>query len=157
MTPTGTTWLRGRCEERFVLVEKHLRGFDMAMVESGYRYAELYWAERDGNWEAAEYQVRKLRLAIENGLERRPKRAATAQAFLAGPLVAIEEVVAAREGVGFERRFRELTEGCNVCHQAEQVAFFEVAPPQTRFSPVRRLRNPPSSRTPVREAEDPPQ
>ena len=34
-------------------------------------------------------------------------------------------------------RFEALTAGCNACHGAEQVGFFEVRPPQVRVSPVR--------------------
>ena len=45
-------WLRGSVDDRFALVSKHLRGFDMAMVEVGYRYTELYWAGRDRKVEA---------------------------------------------------------------------------------------------------------
>jgi hypothetical protein len=30
-------------DEKFALVSKQLRGFDVAMVETGYRHTELYW------------------------------------------------------------------------------------------------------------------
>jgi hypothetical protein len=39
---SGDRWLRGSVDERFAQVAKHLRGFDMAMVETGHRYGELY-------------------------------------------------------------------------------------------------------------------
>lgn len=53
-------WLsQGSVEERFAVVASQLRGFDVAMVEVGYRYGELYWAGRDGNWEFAAYQIEK--------------------------------------------------------------------------------------------------
>ena len=138
-----TTWLSPATDERWVQLERQLRGFDLAMVETGHRYTELFWAGRDGNWEAAGYHVRKMRLSIENGLERRPKRATSAESFLEGPLGGMEEAVASRDHERFETRFRALTAACNACHAAEQVAFFEVQPPTTRTSPIRR-----SSRTP---------
>ncbi|MBW2392720.1 MAG: hypothetical protein JRG95_00495 [Deltaproteobacteria bacterium] len=133
-SPSG--WLHGNSSERFAQVEKQLRGFDMAMVETGYRYSELYWAGQDQNWEGAAYQVRKLRLAIDNGLERRPKRAASAQPFLAEALPAMEEVVAGRDSSAFAAGFDDLTKACNACHAMEKLAFFEVRVPGVRPSPI---------------------
>jgi hypothetical protein len=75
---TGDSWIRGDIDQRFAIVAKQLRGFDAAMVETGYRYGELYWAGEDRNWEYAAYQLEKIETAIANGLERRPKRAASA-------------------------------------------------------------------------------
>jgi hypothetical protein len=41
-TTPGPPWLSGRREEQAVQLERHLRGFDVAMTETGYRYVELY-------------------------------------------------------------------------------------------------------------------
>lgn len=136
----GATWLASGREPQAVQLERQLRGFDVAMMETGYRYVELYWAGRDANWDAAAYHAGKIRLAIENGLERRPKRGASAQPFLAGPLAATEAAVAARDPEIFAERFESLTAGCNACHAMEKVSFFEVRPPDHRISPLRRAR-----------------
>jgi hypothetical protein len=136
--PSGAAWLARDAGAQRAQLERHLRGFDVAMLETGHRYAELYRAGRDANWDAAAYQVAKIRLAIENGLERRPKRAESARSFLAGPLAAMERAVGARDAERFAARFEELTEGCNACHAREQVAFLEVRPPATRHSPIAR-------------------
>jgi hypothetical protein len=137
--PTSSpTWLSRDPGEQQVQLERHLRGFDVAMVEVGHRYVELYWAGEDANWEAARYELQKMRLAIENGLERRPKRAASAQPFLAGPLAAMEDALAARDPELFATRFQALTAACNDCHVREQVPFFEIHPPEARISPIRR-------------------
>jgi hypothetical protein len=133
------TWLAREPGERVAQLERQLRGFDVAMLETGHRYAELYWAGRDANWEAAAYHVEKIRLAIENGLERRPKRAASARSFLDGPLSGLGAAVASREPEQFDARFRDLTAGCNSCHGAENVPFFEVRPPEARLSPIHRI------------------
>ncbi len=130
------SWLSRDPEERLVQLERQLRGLDLAMVETAYRHAELYWAGSDGNWEAAAYHLRKMRLAIENGLERRPKRSASAQPFLAGSLAAMEEVVSARDSQRFGPGFDAFTAACNACHAMEQVPFFEVRVPSVRSSPV---------------------
>ena len=136
--PPQPTWLSPVADERVLQLERQLRGFDLAMVETGHRYTELFWAGQDENWEAAAYHARKMRLAIENGLERRPKRAASARPFLDGALAAMEGAVASRDRARFETGFRELTAGCNACHAMEEVGFFEVQPPKTRASPIRR-------------------
>jgi hypothetical protein len=131
-------WLSRDQDEQRLQLERHLRGLDVAMMEVGHRYIDLYWTGEDGNWAAAAYELQKLRLAIENGLERRPKRAASARPFLAGPLAAMDEAVAARDPKLFENRFQELTAGCNACHAQEQVPFLEIRPPESRVSPIRR-------------------
>ncbi len=132
------TWLAAEQGERLLQLERHLRGFDVAMLEVGHRYIDLYWAGQDANWDAAAYELQKMRLAIENGLERRPKRALSAEPFLAGPLPAMDEAASARDPQLFAARFRDLTAGCNACHAREQVPFFEIRPPQSRVSPVHR-------------------
>jgi hypothetical protein len=137
---SGSNWLSRDQDEQRLQLERHLRGFDVAMMEVGHRYRELYWAGEDANWDAAAYQLQKLRLAIENGLERRPKRASSARPFLEGPLTAMDAAVAARDPQHFAARFQDLTAGCNACHAKEQVPFFEILPPEVRVSPMRRGR-----------------
>jgi hypothetical protein len=135
--PPGTSWLSREPEQRSVQLERQPRGFDVAMLETGHRYAELYWAGRDANWGAAAHHAQKIRLAIENGLERRPQRASSGRPFLAGALTALEAAIAARDPALLAARFEALTAGCNACHAAEQVAFFEFQPPRVRMSPLR--------------------
>lgn len=136
--PSGRDgWLKGTPHEKLDVVAKQLRGFDMTMVETGYRYQELYWAGTDGNWEYAAYQVEKIKQAIEYGLERRPKRAASAEAFLKEGLPPMEKLVKEKDSVGFLAAYEMLTKQCNVCHKEEEVPFFTIKPPLHRQSPVR--------------------
>lgn len=132
----GEAWLlAGTVDDRFVRVARHLRGFDVAMVETGQRYAELYWAGQDRNWEYARYQLDKIRIAVENGVERRPKRAASAQ-MLEGALPGVESAIEARDPRLFAQCFEVLTQTCNKCHEQERVPFVHVQPPSQRLSPV---------------------
>jgi broad specificity phosphatase PhoE len=96
-------------DARAARIERHLRGFDMAMVETAYRYAELHAAGEDRNWGYALYQAAKLRLAVANGVERRPKRAASAH-MLEGPLAAVEEAARADDVSAFDAAFVQLTD-----------------------------------------------
>lgn len=132
-------WLKGTTEERFQTIARQLRGFDMAMLETGHRYTELYWASVDANWPYAKYQIQKIRVAVENGLERRPKRAESAQTFLTIVLPEVEAAIDKQDSSLFWNRFGALTSTCNACHEAEKVAFVNVAPPLMRMSPVRSL------------------
>jgi len=132
----GAAWLRtGTTDDRFARVAEHLRGFDVAMVETGYRYGELYWAGQDRNWDYAKYQVEKIRTAVKNGIERRPKRGPFAQ-MLEGPLAGVEQAITARDPSLFAERFDALTVTCNTCHQAERMPFVRVRTPSVRASPV---------------------
>jgi hypothetical protein len=135
------TWIRGDVDERFALVAKHLRGFDLAMVETGYRHGELYWAGSDQNWDYATYQLEKIETAVAHGIERRPKRAPSA-AMLAPSITRVRGAVEHRDGAGFAEAFTELTQTCNACHVAEKVPFIQVVVPSQRVSPVGNRVNP---------------
>lgn len=134
--PSG--WLKGSDEEKFNTVADQLRGFDVTMVEVGYRYQELYWAGTDVNWEYADYQIEKIRATIESGLERRPKRAESAEFFLKEALPAMERIVKQRDSVAFLEGIKGLTLNCNACHAKEKVPFFTVTLPVHRQSPIRK-------------------
>lgn len=61
--------------------------------------------EKDENWEYANYQLDKIRTAIENGIERRPKRAQSAQAFLQHPIPAMKEPINKKDTAIFNKNF----------------------------------------------------
>ena len=130
-------WIQGSEEEKLQLIEKQFRGFDMAMVETGYRYQELYWAGQDQNWAYANYQVQKISKTITNGLERRPKRAKSAEYFLEVALPAMEKALTDNDTASFNTNFEMLTTNCNSCHAMENVPHFSVKKPLNRVSPIR--------------------
>lgn len=137
--PAGTDgWLNGSSHEKFETVAAQFRGFDVAMVETGYRYQELYWAGQDENWDYAKYQLDKIKLAMENGFVRRPKRAKSAEVFMNEVLPAMQKAVAAKNTAVFSKNFQMLTANCNACHALEKLPFFNVQPPLERVSPVRK-------------------
>jgi hypothetical protein len=135
-TSSAEAWLlTGTDDERFARVGRQLRGLDVAMVEIGYRYGELYWAGYDRNWGYARYQIDKIRTALKNGVERRPKRAASAQ-MLEPALAGVEQATKAQDTRLFTDGFVILTTTCNTCHQAEGTPFVHVVPPTVRASPT---------------------
>ena len=130
-------WLKGSDDDKFHRIETQLRGLDMTMVEVGYRYSELYFAGQDRNWEVAKYQAEKIRLTIQLGVERRPKRAASAELFLAEDLPPALAAVEKKDEKAFAGAFDRLRAGCMKCHVAEKVPFFIVELPEHRLSPIR--------------------
>lgn len=131
-------WIKGTKTEQIKTIEKQFRGFDNAMVETGYRYQELYWAGLDQNWEYADYQIEKIKIAIENGLERRPKRAKSAEYFLTYVLPEMKKSIESKDIVNFNKNFQTMTINCNNCHAIEKVPFFNVQVPKERQSPIRK-------------------
>ena len=131
-------WIKGSEDEKLNKIEKQFRGFDVAMVETGYRYKELYWAGQDENWEYANYQLEKIKVAVENGLERRPKRAKSAEQFLENALPEMKKTIEEKNIDHFNKRFETLTHSCNSCHAMEDVPFFNVAVPTKRYSPIKK-------------------
>ncbi len=131
-------WIKGTETEQIKTIEKQFRGFDNAMAETGYRYQELYWAGQDQNWDYANYQLEKIKLTIENGLERRPKRAKSAEHFLTYVLPEMQKSVESKDTAIFNQSFQMLTTNCNSCHAMEKVQFFNVQTPTQRQSPIKK-------------------
>ncbi|UTW64979.1 hypothetical protein KFE94_09825 [bacterium SCSIO 12643] len=131
-------WIKGSEQDKIESIERQFRGFDLAMVETGYRYKELFWAGQDQNWEYAQYQVEKIEKTIKNGLERRPKRAKSAEFFLAQILPEMKKSIELQDSTIFNKNFEVLTRNCNACHAMENVAYFTVKQPLDRPSPIRK-------------------
>lgn len=131
-------WITGTEAEQIKTIEKQFRGFDNAMVETGYRYQELYWTGQDENWEYADYQLEKIKVAIENGFQRRPKRVKSGEHFLNYVLPEMHKSVESKDTIVFNKSFQMLTTNCVSCHAMEKVPFFTVKIPTERQSPIRK-------------------
>jgi hypothetical protein len=133
----GPAWLHGSADQRFAQIETHLRGLDVAMVEIGYRYTELYFAVQDRNWGYADYQAGKMELALKLAVERRPKRAASASTFLNEEWPAVLAGVRSREAEPAAAAMDRLRSACMRCHVSEEVPFFTVRAPERRLTAIR--------------------
>lgn len=126
-TQTGDSWLKGSIDEKLAQIEKHLRGLDVSMAEIGYRYGELHHAAKEKNWEYAKYQVEKTDLALRLALERRPKRAASSQAFLNEDIPAVMKAIESNNSAQVNRALERLHNSCIACHRSENVLHFRRA------------------------------
>jgi hypothetical protein len=133
-------WLAGSYEQRFAEIERQFRGMDVAMAEVGYRFAELYHAGGDRNWDYARYQAEKIGTAIETALIRRPKRAASARPFLDEDLPFTLRVIESGDSEEFSAAMDRLRTACMKCHTLEDVPWITVEFPAARPSPVRTVR-----------------
>lgn len=130
------TWLSSDKDSALVQIEKQFRGFDLAMKEVGYRYNELYFAGVDENWDYAKYHLEKIKTAIDNGLERRPKRALSAKGFVEYSIPTLMKTVQERDKESFLKEFEMFRQSCNSCHIQEKVEFMNVVTPSTRHSSI---------------------
>ncbi len=125
-------------KDRFRKLQTYLRGFDQPMWEVGERYQRVYDALGDGNYDLAEYHWEKIKVTIQTGYMKRPKRQPNSDAMFVnnvyGPiLAAIKSKDAKKAWEGFELG----RAACMSCHEAEQVGFMNNQPL------FRRTENPP--------------
>lgn len=114
---------------RFELLQQQLRGFDQPMWEVGERFERLHGALRRGNHALASYHWEKIKVMIENGIAKRPKRAANAKALFLNPVwadvdAALKSDDKARAWAAFDRA----KTACLACHVAEKVEFMNDQP-----------------------------
>ena len=119
----SSTWLQGSVDDKFAQVERQLRGFDVTMAEVGYRYDELVAAAKSRNWDYAQYQAEKIDHTIRLGLERRPKRAKSAEPFLKDYVPHMLDAIKSRRSERLDTAITHLHTGCIQCHRAENVLF----------------------------------
>ncbi len=130
-------WLKGTTDEKLEEVAHQLGGFSRTMVEVSYRYSELYWAGEDENWKYADHQLEHIIEAMEDGLKRRPVRAASAVEFMEKTIPEMEKAIASEDKDSFLTGYKSFTAGCNACHAKEGEGFIVIQQPLTRLSPVR--------------------
>lgn len=137
---TKSEWLMdtNTTQQKFKAIQTQFRGFDLAMVEVGYRFNSFYFAIQDKNYDLAQYQWDKIKKAIENGIIRRPKRAQNAKTmFLDTQYKTMSDALKKKDAKAVEKEYVVTKNLCNACHVAEKVPFIEVIDPNTRWQPVR--------------------
>ncbi len=124
-------------EQKFKKIQKQFRGFDLAMVEVGYRFNSFYFAIKDKNYDLAHYQLDKIKKAIENGTERRPKRKKNSETmFLNRQYKAMDEALSSKDSQQIQKEYINTKQLCNACHIAEKVPFIHVIDPKYRWQPI---------------------
>jgi len=124
--------------QKFKKIQKQFRGFDLAMVEVGYRFNSFYFAIEDNNYDLAHYQLDKIKKAIKNGIERRPKREANSKSmFLDTQYKAMSKALNGKNADTIQKEYTHTKQLCNSCHAAENVPFIHVIDPKYRWQPIK--------------------
>ena len=124
-------------EQKFKKIQQQFRGFDLAMVEVGYRFNSLYFAIKDKNYDLANYQLDKIKKAMENGIQRREKRQKnTKEIFLDTQYIAMKKALLINSYKLIQEEYTNTKQACNSCHIAENVPFIKVIDPQYRWQPI---------------------
>jgi hypothetical protein len=136
---TKSNWLLDtKGEQKFNAIQKQFRGFDLAMVEVGYRFNSFYFAINDKNYGLAHYQLDKIKKAIENGIIRRPKRESNSKAmFLDTQYKSMSKALDSKDEKIIQEEYMRTKQLCNACHKAERVPFIKVIDPQYRWQPIK--------------------
>ena len=121
--PTKLSWLRVGDGEHLSQIERQMRGFDITMMEVGYRYDELVEAVKSRNYEYAKYQTEKIGHVINLGIERRPKRGNSARPFLDAEIPKMLSAIAKENAEELDSAIQEFHNGCIRCHRSENVLF----------------------------------
>lgn len=126
---TKSEWLMdvNDTDKRFELIQKQLRGFDTAMTEVGYRYEETKKAISKQNYALAEYHWDKIKVAVDNGVVRRPARKEALESFfLNGIWVEVKSALSKRNKKAVNAVFPQVKPICNACHESQKVGFIVI-------------------------------
>ena len=113
----------GNQEEKINNVVQVIPSAADIMFQMGERYRNLYWAGKQGKWEFAQYQTEEMQSLIMKLIITRPKRAATAQAFLRDAFSGYEKAIAQKNWPAFQGAFGHMRERCMICHRQNEHAF----------------------------------
>lgn len=129
--PPSNRWLddADTDADRFRKLEIYLRGFDQPMHEVGQRYLSLYEAIKDKNWGLAGYHWDKIKVTINGGLMKRPKRTRNAESiFLDVAWPAMDKAIKSKDEARIREQFGAVRETCMECHEKEKVSFMNESP-----------------------------
>lgn len=132
-----TRWAGEDLQEVIQNLESQFGGFDQTMIQTNYRYNELYWAGHDENWGYADYQLDEMLDNLEKGFIRRPARQASAAQFVDQAAPRLLQAIQAGDKNAFDEAFIRFASSCNTCHAMEDVAFIQMTIPEVRTSLVK--------------------
>ena len=132
-----TRWAGEDLQEIISNLESQHGGFDQTMMQTNYRYNELYWAGQDGNWGYAEYQLDEMLEGLEDGFLRRPEREASAAQFVDQAAPRLLQAIQTGDKEAFQEAFVRFASSCNTCHAMEDVPFIQMIIPEIRTSLVK--------------------
>ena len=92
-------------------------GLARLMAEVSDRYWILYYAAKAGNWKLAALQSSEVEKALRMGEITRPKYTAHLEAFIKGPLTAMNSAIEDRDWAAFEHGYNIGVTAANAYHR----------------------------------------
>ena len=92
-------------------------GLARLMAEVSDRYWILYYAAKAGNWKLAALQSSEVEKALRMGEITRPKYTAHLEAFIKGPLTAMNRAIEDRDWAAFEHGYSIGVTAANAYHR----------------------------------------
>ena len=92
-------------------------GLARLMAEISDRYWILYYAAKAGNWKLAALQSSEVEKALRIGNVTRPRYTPHVEAFIKGPLTAINRAIEAKDWAAFERGYSAGVTAANAYHR----------------------------------------
>lgn len=105
-------------------------GLNGVMREIAYRMPIAFWAASGGNWGLAQYQLNRLRMAMETAELDNPEHRNMLAEFETKHRDPLAEAVAAKNVAIFNRRFVRAIDGCNLCHAKLGLGFLHYQVPE---------------------------
>lgn len=103
----------------------------LADIMSGvqFRHLKLSIAGQQQNWKLAAYELELLKSGLVDAITFYRNIPVSNIEMIDGPIEAIDGAIAARSSAAFAKAFRELTTGCNSCHQSIGRDFIAITVP----------------------------
>jgi len=109
----------------------------LADIMSGvqFRHLKLSIAGQQQNWKLAAYELGLLKSGLADAIALYTNIPVANIEMVHGPVKAVDDAIAVRNGAAFTKAFQELTAGCNACHQSIGRDFIAItAPTASPFS-----------------------
>jgi hypothetical protein len=104
------------------------------------RHIKLLLAGHEQNWPYAKYELHQLQEAFERSVKVWPRfkglpLGGMIDAIAKGPMDELAKAIDGKDEVAFDAAYEKLTEGCNACHQAANVATVVIKVPSASSFP----------------------
>ena len=103
--------------------------FAVTMREYGDRFANMFYAAKNGNWALAAYMDHYMRGAVAPVRVTKPKEYATLASFHKNSLDPLLSTIGKMDFAAFQTQYTKTIGACNDCHAAMGYPFIVYAPP----------------------------
>lgn len=113
---------------------KALPGTSSHMLQVAERYRHLYWAGKLKKWQFANYQIEEIAELLKTVGITRPKRKASADAFLTSAFKLFPAALESKSQLQFNKAFQHMRSECLSCHISNNHSFITLPKAPSRSS-----------------------